>query len=199
MKRLFAIGLVVMLTIISVFAMTTVRGSDIQEEPVFIEDEEEDYGKPEGTGYMFDDYDKGINIPFEKEEEKVESKKDNSSSQIEQEKFRRVAERNMALLEDIKKSSSLPKKSYRVAYNSKNNRSKSKDIISKVQNNISFEDKLSLIKIVKSLSLGELNDIKNAIINGTTNAESIKLWTMLRNKLPDDEYKRLENIIAKYE
>jgi hypothetical protein len=198
-KRLFAIGLVVMLTIISVFAMTTVRGSDIQEEPVFIEDEEEDYGKPEGTGYMFDDYDKGINIPFEKEEEKVESKKDNSSSQIEQEKFRRVAERNMALLEDIKKSSSLPKKSYRVAYNSKNNRSKSKDIISKVQNNISFEDKLSLIKIVKSLSLGELNDIKNAIINGTTNAESIKLWTMLRNKLPDDEYKRLENIIAKYE
>lgn len=199
MKRLFSAGLVVVLTIISVFVMTRVRGSEIQEEPVFIEKEEEDYGKPEGTGYMFDDYDKGINIEFEKEEEKAEPNKDNNSSQIEQDKYRRTTERNMALLEDIKKPSSLGKKSYTIANNSKNNRSKSKDIISKVQNNISFEDKLSLFKIVKSLSLGELNDIKNAIINGTTNAESIKLWTMLRNKLPDDEYKRLENIIVKYE
>ena len=199
MKRVFEIGLVVMLTIISVFAMITVKGSDIVYEPVFIEDEEDEYGKPEGTGYMFEDHDKGINIPFEKEEEEVEPKKDSNSSQIEQEKYRRVTKKNMALLEDVQKYSSLPKKSYRITYNSKNSISKSKDIISKVQNNISFEDKLSLLKIVKGLSLGELNDIKNAIINGTTNAESIKLWTMLRNKLPEDEYKRLENIIVKYE
>lgn len=209
MKRMMKLGLVVILTVISVFTMVTVRGSDIQEESVFIEDREEDNGKPEGTGYMFDDYDKGINIPFDREkdeeiepEKDVESKKDNESSQLEQEKYRRVLERNMAILKGEMESSnnlSSSSKQNTINYNSTNIRSKSKSIISKVQNNISFEDKISLLKIVKSLSLSELNDIKNAIINGTTNAESIKLWTMLRNKLPNDEYKKLENIIVKYE
>lgn len=204
MKRKMKIELVVILTIISVFAMATIRGSDGQEESVFIEEVEEDYGKPEGTGYMFDDYNKGINIPFEKEKD-VEPKKDNESSQLEQEKYRKALERNMDKLEpDMRSSNNLsnssrPSKPNTITYNSTNIRSKSKGIISKVQNNISFEDKISLLKIVKSLSLSDLIDIKNAMINGTTNAESIELWTMLRNKLPNDEYKKLENIIVKYE
>ena len=210
MKKIVELGLVIVLTIISVFTMVTVRGSYIQDESVFIEDVGEDNGKPEGTGYMFDDYDKGINIPFEKEKNE-EPKKDNESSQLEQEKYRRALERNMAKLEPEMKfpnilsnsssssSSSSSSKPNTITYTSTNIRSKSKGIISKVQNNISFEDKISLLKIVKSLSLSELNDIKNAILNGTTNAESIKVWTMLRNKLPNDEYKKLENIIVKYE
>jgi hypothetical protein len=201
------LGLVITITIISVFAMVTVKGYGIQEESVFIEDVEEDNGKPEGTGYMFDDFDKAINIPFEKEKD-AEPKKDNESSQLEQEKYRRALERNMTKLKSEMESSnnssdsssfSSSSKQNTITYNSTNIRSKSKGIISKVRNNISFEDKISLLMIVKSLSLSELNDIKNAILNGTTNAESIKLWTMLRNKLPNDEYKKLENIIVKYE
>lgn len=203
MKRITKLGLVVILTIMSVFAMITVNRTNIQEESVFVEDGEDDYGKPDGTGYMFEDYGKGINIPFEeekvKEEENAKPNIDNKSSQLEQEKFKRVLERNMARIEESQTSSGISNKSNIITHNSVNIRDKSKSIINKVKNNISFEEKLYLLKVVSSLSLSELKDIKNAIMNGTTNAESIKLWTMLRNKLPNDEYKKLENIIAKYE
>lgn len=199
MKRILESGLVIVLTIISVTAMITVKGDSLQEEPVFFEEDNNNSGKPEGTGYLFEDFDKDINIPFEEKKEEVKPDKENGSSQIEDEKLKKNLERNMSrtddgrtyLFEDYKKNVT--------TYKRKDIRGESKVIISKVQNNISFEDKITLFQIVKKLSLKDLNDIKNAIFNGTTNAESIKLWTMLRTKLPDDEYKKLENIIAKYE
>lgn len=201
MKKLIQLGLVITLTIISVFAMTTIKDSDIQKEPVFLKDMEEEYGKPEGTGYLFDDFDKKINIPFE-EEDKINSNEEKESSQLETEKYNRIIiKKNMAILEEEKAFSPVydSKSATSTTYKPKDIRGESKVIISRVKNNISFEDKLSLIKIVSKLSLRDLNEIKNAIINGTTNSESIKLWTMLRNKLPSDEYKKLENIIVKYE
>lgn len=199
MKRILESGLVIVLTIMSVTAMITVKGDSLQEEPVFFEEDNNNSGKPEGTGYLFEDFDKEINIPFEEKKEEVKPDKENGSSQIEDEKFKKNLERNMSrtddgrtyLFEDYKKNVT--------TYKRKDIRGESKVIISKVQNNISFEDKITLFQIVKKLSLKDLNDIKNAIFNGTTNAESIKLWTMLRTKLPDNEYKKLENIIAKYE
>lgn len=199
MRRIVESGLVITLTIISVFAMVTVKGVYIQDEPVFLEEDKDDYGKPEGTGYLFEDFDKEINIPFEGQEEIEKDNKENESSQLEKENFKRMLKRNMAKLDEEEKSSGVFNKSNTLTYNTNNIRSESKVIITKVQNNISFEDKLSLLKIVKNLNLKDLNDIRNAIFNGTTNAESIKLWTMLRNKLPYEEYKKLENIIAKYE
>lgn len=202
MKKVIQLGLVITLTIISVFAMITVKGSDIQRQPVFLEDMEEKYGKPDGTGYLFDDFDKKINIPFEEKEDKTNSNEEKESSQLETEKLNRIiTKKNMIIFEEETAfSSAYDSKSKTVTtYKPKDIRGESKVIISKVKNNISFEDKLSLLKIVSKLSLRDLNDIKNAIINGTTNSESIKLWTMLRSKLPNDEYKKLENIIVKYE
>lgn len=199
MKRLIESGLVITLTVITVFAMITVKAPVIQEEPVFMkeaEDIEDEYGKPEGTGYLFEDYDKEINIPFEGQEETQETNSDNKSSMLQMEDFKRVSEREVNTLWKKEISSGVKNKSSSVT---EDIRSESKVIISKVKNNISLEDKLSLLKIVSSLSLKDLNDIKNAVFNGTTNAESIKLWTMLRNKLPHEEYKKLENIITKYE
>lgn len=199
MKRTIELGLVIILTIISVYAMVTVKGSKIPEEPAFMEDKPEESVKPDGTGYLFDDFDKGINIQIEEKEETTKSLKNNESSQFDSEYYRKLIERKMALLEE--KDATSPKKiSTRSVINKPTDiRDESKVIIGKVRNNISLEDKLSLVKIVSKLSLKDINDIKNAILNGTTNAESIKLWTMLRNKLPNDEYKRLENIITKYE
>lgn len=199
MKKTIELGLVIIITIISVYTMVTLKRSKIQEEPVFLEDMEEDYGKPEGTGYLFDDFDKAINIPFEEKKEITKPNKENESSQLENGNFKRVMERKMAKLEEQDTTSPRYISQKPITYNSKDIRGESKVIIGKVKNNISFEDKLSLLKIVSKLSLRDLNDIKNAIINGTTNTESIKLWTMLRSKLPNDEYNKLENIIAKYE
>lgn len=199
MKKIIQSGLVVVITIISVYTMLTANKSDIYEEPVFFKDMDINYeGKPDGTGYLFDDFGRNINIPFEEQEEETTSDKKNDSSRLENERFKKLMERNMAKLDD-ETYSNVQNDSNVTKYESKDIRSESKQIIKKIQNNITLEDKLSLLKIVNNLSLKDLNDIKNAIINGTTNAESIKLWTMLRNKLPSDEYKELESIIAKYE
>lgn len=199
MKRTIELGLVITMTIISVYAMVTVKGSKIPEEPAFFEDMPEDSVKPEGTGYLFDDFDKGINIPIEEKEETTKPDKKNESSQLDSHYYRKLIERKMALLEEKDATSPKNNNTESVINKSTDIRGESKVIIGKVRNNISLEDKLSLVKIVSKLSLKDLNDIKNAVLNGTTNAESIKLWTMLRNKLPSDEYKKLENIISKYE
>lgn len=199
MKKVIRLGLVITLTIVSVFAMVTVKGFDDQKEPVFLEDMERDSGKPEGTGYLFEDFDKKINIPFENKEEKTDTNKENESSQLEMERCKRILEGKMARYKEEETFSSGNDTKNTNTYKPKDIRGESKVIISRVKNNISMGDKLTLLKIVSSLSLRDLNDIKNAIMNGTTNSESIKLWTMLRNKLPDDQYMKLENIIAKYE
>lgn len=201
MKRVLESGLVVTLTVITVLAMLTVKTPVMQEEQVFLEeagDEEESLGGSEGTGYLFEDYDTDVNIPFEGQQDLKEIEKEDKSSMLEIEDFERVENSSRDRIKEYVSSSGMHR-SASADNVTTDIRSESKGIISKIKNNISLEDKLSLIKIVSSLSLKDINDIKNAILNGTTNAESIKLWTMLRNKLPHEEYRRLENIITKYE
>jgi hypothetical protein len=200
MKRTIRLGLVIVLTIISVFAMITYRGNVDPEEPVFVEKQQEEESiKPEGTGFMFDDFDKGINIPVEGDKESKAEDKSTKISEVDRKRFMRMRETAFKRLQEDMKYDGLsyaPRVSMETARDIK---SESKTIINKVQSSITMEDKLSVFKIVKNLSISELVSLKNAIENGTTDEESIKMWTMLRNKLNEEEYRKLEKIIAKYE
>jgi hypothetical protein len=206
MRKTIQSGLVVILTVISVFAMITYRSNVDPEETVFIEDQqEEETIKPEGTGFMFDDFDKGINIPVEVDKESridketITEEEKAITSGVDKKRFMRMFEAAMSRLEEDIAFAGITYKPRVAVEAARDVRSESKVIISKVQSNITMEDKLSLIKIVKNLNINELASLKKAMENGTTDEESIKLWTMLKYKLDEEDYRTLEKIIAKYE
>lgn len=200
MKRTVQLGLIIILTVISVFAMITYKINVDPEEPVFIEEQQEAESiKPEGTGFMFDDFDKGINIPDDADKESKAEDKSIKISESDRKRYIRMREAAFLRLQEDMESEGIPYTPRVVTDTTRDIRSENKTIINKVQSSISMEDKLSLLKIVKNLSISELASLKKAIDNGTTDEESIRMWTMLRNKLNEDDYRRLENIIAKYE
>lgn len=200
MRRTINLGLVIVLTVISVFAMITYKSNVDTEESVFIEEKQEEESiKPEGTGFMFDDFDKGINIPVDVDKESKAEARSIILSEADKERFMRMREAALLRLQEDMESKVSPIKPRVAVEATRNIRSESKTIINKVQSSITIDDKLSLFKIIKNLSISELISLKNAVENGTTDEESIKMWTMLRNKLNEEDYRKLENIIAKYE
>lgn len=191
---------------ITVFTLVTIgwiNTMNIQSyNSIMVEDEAE--GKPEGTGYTFDDFGKGLNLPVESEEEP--SKKQSSAEQSNAEQkmtsmWRRRAFNRRYDLDccetamDDKPYTYIPP----IINRAENKRLENKGIIAKVQNKITLEDKLTLLKLVKNLSFKDIGEIKNALMNGATNSEATELWEMLRDRLSNEDYTKLEKIIAKYE
>lgn len=66
MRRFLLCALVIIITFITVLSMFTFKNNNISQ--TYIEDEEvinnNTLNYYEGTGYIFDDYGKGINIPI---------------------------------------------------------------------------------------------------------------------------------------
>ncbi|TDT62404.1 hypothetical protein [Fonticella tunisiensis] len=65
MKRTLNIWLVVIITFITLVAIFTFRSDNPSYETLSIDDEsQKEYEKPEGTGYIFDDFNRNLNIPM---------------------------------------------------------------------------------------------------------------------------------------
>ncbi|QCX33369.1 hypothetical protein FDN13_06415 [Caloramator sp. E03] len=65
MRRILLSGLVVIITLITVIAMTTFKNSYVPETLNNEYEQVVNYDLSEGPGYIFDDFGKEINIPIE--------------------------------------------------------------------------------------------------------------------------------------
>ena len=62
--------LVVIITVLTIFAMRTFNRENISETSIMEYGIEGEVSKPEDAGYIFDDFNKGINIPINDKEQK---------------------------------------------------------------------------------------------------------------------------------
>lgn len=194
-KKILFVLFITMFTLISIGWVNTLNIQSYNS--IMVEDETE--GKPEGTGYTFDDFGKGLNLPVESEEEP--SIKQSTVEQRMTSMWRRRAFNRRYDLDCCE--TAIDDKAYTyippIINMAENKRLENKKIAAKVQNKITLEDKLTLLKLVKNLSFKDIGEIKDAIMNGATNSEATELWEMLRDRLSNEDYTKLEKIIAKYE
>lgn len=189
MKRYIDSALVVIITIVTLFVMSTIEPPATRQTSGQVQEETYNDEMPEGTGYIFDDFEKGININMNEEENTSTTNKNN--------KINVSLERSRKIMLEMNQ----PPPKY-VEFNFKENEDNTYDTskeVKKVEEKISIKDKLYLLKIARNLKSDDINVIKKAIYNGETNEETEKIWSMLKNKLSEDEYSKLVEIINKYE
>lgn len=206
MKKLISSGLVVVLTFITVVAMFSFKTNYSFEVLDQADDKVYQNNKPDGTGFIFDDYDKNINIPVNQGSDSKESKKE---SEVKEEKGDKVNynryNRSKRLYEDyIAFNQSIPEDEIKNAryINDDTDLEKyavKKDYSSRVENKITLEDKVYLAKVAKNLKLEDIDIIKEAISGGANDYEVRQIWSILKDRLPENEYNKVVEIISKYE
>ena len=63
---------------------------------------------------------------------------------------------------------------------------------------LSFKDKLWLIRILGRCSIEELRQITGMLQDGVTYEENLAMYRILREKVTDDEQKKLDSLIEAY-
>ncbi|EYE89885.1 hypothetical protein Q428_00690 [Fervidicella metallireducens AeB] len=164
--------------------------------------------KPDGTGYIFDDFEKEINLPLDSKDDievnslKEKNKKINMENGI-KEYFLRYSMMKSKNDEDYNLSLSNRNKAYKTLSLNVQNKKGSKPIqlsqAKEYEKKLDYEDKISLIKISKNFSTSEINDIKRAIDRGPSYEDTRKILDMLKKRLKSEEYERLIKIVDKFQ
>lgn len=203
MKKMICSALVVVLTFITLMVMASFKTDYSLESINITEDKPISNDKPDGTGLMFDDYNKNINIPVnnqnsspEKPKEEIKDQKGDKLNYNNYNRYKRLYEDYIAFNQEIPESE---KARYinddeDLIYYSPSN---SKKVIT--ENQISMEDRVSLAKMASKLELQDINTIRKAIDDGANDMEARRIWNMLKDKLPEKDYERLVEIMGKYE
>lgn len=63
---------------------------------------------------------------------------------------------------------------------------------------LSLKDKLWLIKVLSRCSMEEFLRIRAMLEDGVTYQENLEMYMILRQKVTDEEQKRLDNLIEAY-
>lgn len=198
MRRFIESVLVLVITVITVFAMATIKPEDSMFTSGTLEEETVEDGKPEGTGYIFDDFGKGINIPVENIEKKT-SFIDKTTFIDDSPRVSLSFKKYMAMYRETR----MPPPPYiefeMPIYTKPSQEEKNKAIVDKASEKMSVEDKLYLLKLTKNFKFDDIGIIKKAIYDGSTDEENQKIWGILKERLSNDEYRRLVEIVNKYE
>lgn len=210
-KKFIDSALICVLTLITVIAMMTfkIEKQNLPVNEVLDEiDATTNVDKPEGTGYIFDDFGKEINLPLDIKDDievnslKGKNKKINLEDGI-KEYFLKYSMMKFKNDEDYNISLSNRSKVYKTfSMDTQNKKSPKPTQLSQVkeyEKKLDYEDKMSLIKISKNFSISEINDIKRAIDSGASYEESRKILDMLKKRLDPEEYERLIKIVDKFQ
>lgn len=206
MRRRIMSALVIVITIITVVVMNDIalsNQSPINEIDIKTEEREATTEVEDETGYIFDDYDKGINIKFEEIEKG--SKLDYDSYYDYDDYASIYGENRIGLikaLEDgymFKNGLRSAKETISYSNRQKTEIEKNKNLSSSIQANMTWKEKMSFLKLAKYINPFEILKIKDAISTGTTNQEGREIFNLLEERLPEEEYQNLLNIINKYE
>lgn len=192
MKRFIKGALIIVISIITVLAMATIRPEDSMFTSGTLEQETVEDGKPEGTGYIFDDFGKEINIPVDNVDKKTSSVDESLRVSLSFKKYIAM-NREMRMPPPPYIEFKMP------VYAKPSQEKKNKDIINKASEMMSVEDRLYLLKLVKNFKGDDIGIIKKAIYYGSTEEENQKIWEILKERLSSDEYRRLVEIVNKYE
>lgn len=191
MKRFISSALVLVITVITIFVMGTIRPEDSIAASGTLEETVED-GKPEGTGYIFDDFGKGLNIPVDNDNNKTSSLDESPKYSLAFKKYMEMRREAFAPLP--------PYIEFEIPiYTEQSEIKKNKEIVEKTAKKMSVEDKLYLLKLVKNFKVDDIGTIKKAINYGSSDEEGQKVWEILKKRLSSEEYKRLVEIVNKYE
>lgn len=203
MKKMICSALVVVLTFITLMVMVSFKTDYSLESINITEDKPISNDKPDGTGLMFDDYNKNINIPVnnqnssvEKPKEEIKDQKGDKLNYNNYNRYKRLYEDYIAFNQEIPESENaryINDDEDLIYYSPSNN----KKVIT--ENQISMEDRVSLAKMASKLELQDINTIRKAIGDGANDMEARRIWNMLKDKLPEKDYERLVEIMGKYE
>lgn len=203
MKKMIYSALVVVLTFITVMAMLSFKADYSFESINITEDKPSSNDKPDGTGLIFEDYDKNINIPVnnqnskpENDNKEIKEQKSDKLNYNRYNKFKRLYEDYIAFNQEI------PVNEHTRYINDDEDLikyvpSQNKTVINESQ--ISMKDKVSLVKMASNLNLNDIDTIRQAINNGANDMEARRIWNMLKDKLPEKDYEKLVEIVSKYE
>lgn len=188
MKNILKVIIVIAVTFITMTAMILIEPDITRPTSNPIEQGSEDL-KLEGTGYIFDDFGKNINIEIPDDNEKKESNKNTTKRSIAYQKY-------MALHREMRE----PPPPY-IEFDIPIHTEPSKDnyTIEQAAQKVSFKDKVYILKLAKYLDINELSIIKEAINQGTNEENSKLILNILKEKLSSSEYSKLLEIINKYE
>lgn len=187
MKNTLKTAMVIAITFVSVAAMIFIE-PDISKPASNLIEQEFSEDNLEGTGYIFDDFGKNINIEIPDENEKKESSNQNKRG-IAYEKF-------IALHKEMRE----PPSQY-IEFDIPIYKEPSNDYYSIEQavQRVSFEDKVYILKLARHLNFNELSTIKEVINQGANEENSKLILNILKEKLSSEDYSRLIEIINKYE
>lgn len=143
----------------------------------------------EGTGYIFDDFGKNINIEIPTDNEKKELNHIETKKNIAYQKY-------MALHREMRE----PPPPY-IEFDIPIDPKPAKDnyTIEQAAQKVSFEDKIYILGLAKHLDIRDISTIKEAINKGADEENSKLILDILKGKLSSTEYAKLIEIINKYE
>lgn len=203
MKKSLSSCLVIIITFITVLAMASFKPR--LNEEYFMEtytsgdEEDEALDRPNGTGYIFDDFDKGINIPLKNTTEEKKSPdevKDKSSDNYEFDRLRKALKEQLEYME-YQKAAEADMSTGKIIKEFKIITSKKPSEM--LQETISFNDKVFLLKAARHLSLKDIGRIRAALDKGASKEELQAIWDMLEEKVPEKDYDKLVQIVSKYD
>lgn len=203
MKKSLSSCLVIIITFITLLAMASFKprfnDDSFMETYTSGDDENEALDRPEGTGYIFDDFDKGINIPLKNTTEEKKSPdeiKDKSSDNYEFDRLRRALKEQLEYIE-YQKAAEADMDTGKIIKEFKIITSKKPS--ERLEESMSFTDKVFLLKAAKHLSLKDIGRIRSALDKGASREELQAIWDMLEEKVPEKDYDKLVQIISKYD
>lgn len=188
MKNSLKTVIIIAITFVTMAAMifmepdiTKPTSNSIEQDPKDIE--------LEGTGYIFDDFGKNINIVIPIDNEKKELNHIETKKNIAYQKY-------MALHKEMRE----PPPPY-IEFDIPINPKPAKDnyTIEQAAQRVSFEDKIYILGLARHLDVSEISTIKKAINKGADEENSRLILDILKEKLSSSEYSKLIEIINKYE
>jgi len=209
MKKDILSVLVVIITFITIVSMSTLHKNTTYEVNKISSEETMETEKTyDGTGYIFD-YDQQLNIPIIDKQSKLQDTKEKVGAfndkkapdfslggNFKGSRYKIICIKENDYVFKEKENTETVSSYYNISNQKEISQNKTK--VEKVKNNITFSDKLELVKMAKNLSIDDILKLKKAIDSGTTNKEENEIFKYLRTKLDEDEYKKVLIIINKY-
>ncbi|GIW49119.1 MAG: hypothetical protein KatS3mg079_595 [Caloramator sp.] len=185
MKRIYSY-LVIIITIITLYTMFTIKPNEV-ETLVNETIEEKVYDvQDENTGYIFDDFNRGINIKLEENKTKdKEEKKTNKQSLNNIEKLKYIYDTYIA--SEYYNIDSIAETTQVATY----------DVMS-MENKISLDDKAYIFSLIKYLKPSDILILNDIIKDGVTEKEADYIFKILKDRLPKEKYEELIGIVYKY-
>lgn len=180
--------LVIIITVVTVFVMYSLKISNVEVTSTVQNDESlEVITDDDTTGYIFDDFNKDINIKLEdKQEEKQQNKKVNYNQLYDIYKTYIMSE---YYNQDNSNSQYfvLETKQVQTAYD-----------VKEIENLISLDDKALIFSMIRYLKPADVVKINNIIKDGVTEEEAEDVLNILKIRLPQQKYEELMTVVDKY-